>query len=1422
MPASTLDAAIGLHQQRRFAEAETHLRQWLETHPGDAEGWLRLGNTLLELRQGDRALAAYQRHLTILPTSALGHTAMGNLLLAAERLDQAIAFHRRAVTLKPDHTEGWHYLAIALGRDGQIDEAVDAFRRAIELRSNFSEARRHLATSLLLRGDLTEGWVERAALNPLSEPLWSGAPMPRATLLVRAGMDIGEMLLFARFLESTRGRVGRLIVECPPALIGLFERTAGVDHALATGTPLPSFDLSASLADLPRILQTRIAEIGQPKSYLSADPKRVTALRARIAAIAKDRLKIGLTDLPFEFSAPNRSGVAYIALSSAATTKHAIDLGIATGDLEELAAAVVDLDFVIGGDGPILRLASGLGIPVWVLLPSVPDWPWMLGLPDSPWYPTACLFRQAKRGDWKDTAQELTEALTERVDAISKRPPPANRIAAARTLHQQGRMAEAAALYRRGLDSQPDNPDLLHLLGLACHQMGQSSIGVALIKRAVSLMPKFPEAWNNLGIALRTLGRTPEAIASFEKAVNIRPRFDDAHYNLGNARMAHRDLRGAEAAYRKAIRIAPHHSGAHYNLGNLLRDQHRLREAIASYRKAIAHSPDNAEIRQSLALCLLLDGQYAEGFTDLEWRWRTTGITRREFTQPAWDGRPFAGQRLYIYAEQGLGDTLQFIRYIPQVKAMGGEVIVEAQRALLPLLARIPGIDGLVPVGDPPPSFDLQAPLMSLPRLLKTRLDSIPARVPYLTGDPERSRRWRTRLDAAAQGALKIGLVWAGSPAFRADRLRSPRLKACLPLFDIPFVHIFGLQVGDGRRDLEGQTMPSHFTDLGGEIADFEDTAAIVGELDVMISSCTAPVHLAGALGVPTWVILPYVPDWRWMLERSDSPWYPTVRLFRQTEPENWSPVVAEVASALRIRSEKSAINLNNQANRLKESGRVEESLPLYQQAMAAAPSLPQIPYNHSIALEVLGRVSDAEAALRQALALDPDHRSSLINLGALLLRNGRAAEALTWFEKASALGPDDPQVFYNLASTLQVLGRNDEALVAYNRTLSLRPDMPLTLNNMGACLRQLGRHDEAVETLNRAAKANPDLPEVHNNLGLVLKDLGQIAESIACHRKAVSLNPDHADAHWNLGLALLLSGDFEAGWQEYEWRWQSRKTTTTPRAWPMPLWKGEPLAGRCLIVHCEQGFGDSMQFVRYLPLLTERGARVILEAPTPLLRLFHKLDGAAQVITPDEPTPKADFHVPLLSLPLRFATRLNSIPAPVPYLHAAPDAIAAWKQRLAGLSGLRIGLVWAGDPRHTDDYKRSMPLDVLAPLIKMPGTAWVSLQKGAAVSQIAASGLPLDDLGSELTDFADTAALLKALDLVISVDTSVVHAAGAMGITVWVLLPFVPEFRWMIGRDDSPWYPSARLFRQPRIGAWDKVVEQLAQALSHRLLTQK
>jgi tetratricopeptide (TPR) repeat protein len=502
-------------------------------------------------------------------------------------------------------------------------------------------------------------------------------------------------------------------------------------------------------------------------------------------------------------------------------------------------------------------------------------------------------------------------------------------------LHRAGQWEGAARLYQSILAGQPDDPDALHLLGVLHYQQGQHARAVELIGRAVALcpgaavihanlaevfralgqferaadscrtalrlQPESPGALNNLGLALRGLGRYAEAIEQFRRALALKPDFAEVHNNLGDTLRRQGQLGEATAALEQALRLRPEYAEAHNNLALLRLRQGRMEEALAGFTEAVRLEPGYAEAHCNRGMAWLLLGNLTRGWPEYEWRRRTKGFKQRPFAQPDWDGAPLDGRTVLLYAEQGLGDAIQFVRYAPLVQKQGGEVLVEAPPRLLPLLKSCPGIDGLVPGGGPLPSFDVQAPLLSLPGLLGTTLGTIPASIPYLWPDPDPVRRWRKQLKPLR--GLRVGIAWQGSPTYGEDYLRSIPLGYYAPLARLPGVRLISLQKGPGTEQLAALVGDWGIHDLGPGLDEergaFMDTAAVMACLDLVITSDTAIAHLAGALGVPVWVALPDACDWRWLLERPDSPWYPTMRLFRQRRGGSWDEVFARIAAML-------------------------------------------------------------------------------------------------------------------------------------------------------------------------------------------------------------------------------------------------------------------------------------------------------------------------------------------------------------------------------------------------------------------------------------------------------------------------------------------------------------------------------------------
>jgi cytochrome c-type biogenesis protein CcmH/NrfG len=427
---------------------------------------------------------------------------------------------------------------------------------------------------------------------------------------------------------------------------------------------------------------------------------------------------------------------------------------------------------------------------------------------------------------------------------------------------------------------------------------------------------------------------------------------------------------------------------------------------------------------------------------------------------------------------------------------------------------------------------------------------------------------------------------------------------------------------------------------------------------------------------------------------------------------------------------------------------------------------------------------------------------------------------AVAAFQTIIRLKPDTPGALNNLGIALQGTGRLDEAIASFRQAIRLKPDLAEAHNNLGNAVEDKGQLDEAIASFRQAIRLKPDLADAHNNLGNALTDKGRLEEAVPAYGQAIALNPDLSAAHTNLGLALLARGDFRRGLQEYEWRWKCKDFPFSGRNFAQPQWDGCPLEGRTLVLHAEQGFGDALQFIRYLPLVQQRGGRIVIECPAGLQRLFQTtMAGRCQIVVRGQPLPPFDLHCPILSLPLAFKTTMESIPAEVPYLFADAELVESWRQKLGvSAAGLKVALAWAGNPKVKGDRTRSMSLDRLAPLWEVGGATFYSLQKGAAAVRAdqPPAGQPLVNLAPELHDFADTAAVMGLMDLVITTDTSVAHLAGALGRPVWVMLRFMPDWRWFLDRDDSPWYPTMRLFRQTTPGDWLDVVQRVAKHLEN------
>jgi tetratricopeptide (TPR) repeat protein len=1179
-----------------------------------------------------------------------------------------------------------------------------------------------------------------------------------------------------------------------------------------------------------------------------------------------------------------------------------------------------------------------------------------------------------------------------------------------RSHYYAGDLDEAECSLGKAAAAHPRHVDALYLLARTRWKKRDLKGALDAFRSLLSLKPNYASALADLALLLLEELNDPEGAERFSRrAIGTDPLCARALVVFGNARHARGDAESAVASYNDALAINPRLADAIVNLGVIAHEQGDVGSALRLYDRALGISPSHSNAHWNRGNALLTLGRLEEGWKEYEYRFRIRGANATyrdpDREKAAWDGAPFAGKTLLVYAEQGFGDTLQFVRYLPLVKARGGSVVLECQKDLVRILNAFPGVDRMAAREEPvsPGGYDFAVPLLSLPGIFSAGEKDIPWSGPYIHPDPAFVERFRGVCDGRA---LNVGVVRAGNPSHRNDAARSMDRDYFLPVSSIPGVQLYSLQ--KHAAEVESIPLPG-VRDLGGELDDFAVTAGVIANLDLVLTVDTAVAHLAGAMGKPVWLLLPFVPDWRWQLEREDSPWYPSLRIFRQTAPGDWSGVMERVGAALERESERklahhpgailapcvgeSAASLFERGSASFRSGDKEEALRCFREAIAAdgahaesrnalgvvlaslgepgsgaseiaaaialEPENAEYQYNLGNIRKVQGNPVEAAACYRAALERDPEFLQAHVNLGSLLNEQGDPAGALEEYRSALALNPTSPLLLKNVGVLCKALHDDDGALLAFDRAITadprevelymlagplrqsrgdidgailcyrnvteldpespwgwarlgtalvlkgsseeayraletalrIKPDFPEVLNNMGMVLREkgqpaiaekcfrmairscaeyspahnnlgsllldssrfaeaekefseairlspdyhlawnnlgnalagLGRFHEAKQVYRAVIAENPAIPEVYFNLAAALQFEHRFDESLASYDEALRINPAYAEARLNRALVLLLRGQFEEGWRDYEFRFKVKD----PRRLYVPpgpenlRWDGSPMGGKRILVRPEQGFGDTIQFARYIPLLAEMGASVLFECPKELCGLFRGFPGVEQLIefrgtAPDVPF---DRYVQLLSLPGLLGTRsIGSIPWSGPYLHADPAAAESVRGRF-GEGIFHVGIVWGGNPIHRNDLNRSCALYEFLPLLDVPGVQFHSLQKGKPVGQLDSlpGGARVDNLDPILADFSSTAAVLSHIDLVIAVDTSVAHLAGAMGRPVWTLLPFRPDWRWLLDRTDSPWYPGMRLFRQSAHGDWAGVMRDVRVELVKR-----
>lgn len=1080
-----------------------------------------------------------------------------------------------------------------------------------------------------------------------------------------------------------------------------------------------------------------------------------------------------------------------------------------------------------------------------------------------------------------------------------------------------GRIAEAIDSAKEAVRLRPDNPGGLLNLALAENRAGRHADAWETVARGRELAPDHPGLLN-LAAHIATEARNLSLAENFIARVQaIAPDNPEVIYNGAVLNQARSRYAEALAGYDRVLGMQPGHQGAFVNRGVVLRNLGRVGEAMAHFRKGLAHAPEWRVVRYNLALTELLAGNWTKAWPDFELRTELAGALDQSPRpeSPLWSGAEIPDQTLLVIHEQGFGDTLQFLRFLPWAAARSGRVVFACQDRLHPLLSRLDLFRGgaieLVAGNAALPAHDLHVPLMSLPRLSGAMPETLPHFKGRVALEEQRLSRWAAfgRRDTRR---WRIGLSWQGNPLASVDQDRSIPLEAFAPLSTLSDRAAFlslQKQIGLDQPVPDGLDLIVPPVDFDSGRDAFVDTAALMQSLDLVITSDTAVAHLAGLMGRPVWLLLKFVPDWRWGWEGLLTGWYPSMRIFRQRGPGDWAGVMADVTAELgrligddtgegpvpeTITDEAIALHaagrfaearklydtitsqrrrdpqiLNFHAMAMLEEGRRNRpaalaALPMAAHSVASAPDRSDLWSNFAVLLDSLGSATDNRRALRFALDAEPNHIPSLIALAKKLSAQGQAEEAVSMLSDVLARQPDMASAHSAMAAVLSDLKRYPQAEAATRHALEIEPanarfwvqlgaiqndakkprnaadsweralfhdpDNADAFSNLGVNERNHGDVEIACWLGRRAVECDPTHADAWNNLGIAELEAAREDNAIKAFSKAIEIRPDYADAHLALGMALLNRGDFANGLKHYEGRLASKKLGISEGRPNLPYWKGGDPTGLSILLMAEQGFGDAFQFVRYVRWLKDHGAaKVYVGCRTRIAHLIATVAGVDGIIGEGDRLPEVSSMAYMMSMPHLTGMRADSVPSFETYMAADPERVTRWAEWLAERPGFRVGIVWQGNPDPKVDKGRSFPLAALEPLARVPDVRLIALQKGAGEEQIEALAgrfqveRPGNDFDAGPDAFADTAALIMNLDLVVTSDTAVAHLAGALGKPCWVVLKANPEWRWLSGRSDSPWYPSTRLFRRvsdeveeaPFAGVMSRLADALAKLVA-------
>lgn len=976
---------------------------------------------------------------------------------------------------------------------------------------------------------------------------------------------------------------------------------------------------------------------------------------------------------------------------------------------------------------------------------------------------------------------------------------------------------EAETVFEKALEAFPASFEMANNYGAFLMSSGNDGKSVQFLKKAIELNPDFYDARLNLAQAYEKIQNFDDAIKEYSFILGKEGENKIVLRNIANCFLKVKNFENAEKYYLLAEKFFPGDSdilnnmafalqrqnkldkageylfraletsekpGISYNLGNNFYLKNDFKKAEEFYLKAISSNQDYKEPKISLGFIRLSEGNFDEG-----WQYFAHSLIPNENLVnsgiPEWKGENLNGKTLLVYSEQGIGDNIHFARYIKIIGRLGGKIRFLCGEELASII-----LDDFVGTVSKLYTKDLAGTdyycsLLKLPLILNKLGINDHSPVNFVKINNDLADKYKTQFTG---NRLNVGLVWKGNPQHQFDYNRSVKLEFFNRIFENREINFYSLQL-DSRKEIQ-PFLPGNpnLADLPGN---FEEKVAIIQNLDLIISVDTMIAHLAATMGKPVWLLLSAVSDWRWMRNTTESYLYPTVKLFRQKELGDWSGVFNELETELKKMM-------------------IEDPYESEERAMISGARNAFEKTDHE----------KAEILLKHTISRYPDSEEAYLFLGYVYQVSGNLSGALECYMNVVRINPGNFNAYSNMGVVLKDLKKFDEAEKCLEISIKLNDQNSVAFNNLAIISHLKGDFENAFLYITEALKLNPDYQEALINLSNYYDYKGDFENAKININKAIDLNPESVDARFNKALILLRENYSREAWEEYEWR--KGKPGYQHRKYGLPELKNKDIHGKRILVYDEQGFGDTIQFARYLNIMKESGAYVILECHKSLVELMKTCPGIDEVFPRGEINTRIyniDYQAALLSLPLILFDTVSQIPGGVPYFKIDRLLKSFWHENYASSNDFKIGIVWRGKQPVTN-LQRSAKLEFFEDIVKLENVKLFSLQK-EGVTETDKEFMSINkivDLSGNLNTFKDTAEIISGLDLVITIDTAVAHLSGAVGAKTWVMLSTRSDWRWYLGTDKNPWYPTMKIFRQETYNNWNSIFNKMKTELNNEI----